>query len=66
MCFLSIPEPSANPIQALILKDACYLAIGSGYYHLYDYVDFPSWFANDLAKQLEQIHLQFPEYVIFF
>eukprot|EP00027_Filamoeba_sp_ATCC50430_P004390 CAMPEP_0168548608 /NCGR_PEP_ID=MMETSP0413-20121227/4657_1 /TAXON_ID=136452 /ORGANISM="Filamoeba nolandi, Strain NC-AS-23-1" /LENGTH=782 /DNA_ID=CAMNT_0008578933 /DNA_START=822 /DNA_END=3170 /DNA_ORIENTATION=+ len=44
---------SNNTLPSILLKDACYLAIGLGYYDLYDYVNFEAWFSSDLIKELQ-------------
>jgi hypothetical protein len=44
---------SSHKMDYLLLKDSCYTAIGLGYYYLYDYVDFNSWFTSELTGDLK-------------
>ena len=39
----SSPDAPVAVSPALLLKDACYNAIGVANYDLYDYVDFKPW-----------------------
>lgn len=38
--------------QSILLREGCYRAIGISAFQLYDYIDFSSWFNNQLIKQL--------------
>ena len=42
----SSPDAPVAVSPALLLKDACYNAIGVANYDLYDYVDFQPWSAH--------------------
>ncbi|EFC41357.1 importin-11 [Naegleria gruberi] len=38
--------------QKIILRDACYSAVGWASYHLYNDIQFPQWYASMLRKEL--------------
>ena len=48
-----LKSQNSNTMDYLLLKDSCYTAIGLGYYYLYDYVDFNTWFSTDLTADLK-------------
>lgn len=57
----SCPPPSMQGsaiaiTPALLLKDACYDAVGVATYDLYDYVDFSAWYRGTLALEIANRH----------
>lgn len=50
------PESDVVMTQALLIKDACYDAVGVASYDLHDFVDFDSWYRSVLVLELANRH----------
>eukprot|EP01119_Soliformovum_irregulare_P020887 TRINITY_DN6835_c0_g1_i1.p1 TRINITY_DN6835_c0_g1~~TRINITY_DN6835_c0_g1_i1.p1 ORF type:complete len:967 (-),score=260.69 TRINITY_DN6835_c0_g1_i1:40-2715(-) len=51
-----VDEPLKKPVtdlQNVLLKDACYRAVGIGSYDLYDYLQFPQFFSSIVIHHLQ-------------
>jgi len=46
-------QGQAKSLQEVLMKDACYLAMGLGAYQFYNNIDFGSWFTNNLVRELQ-------------
>eukprot|EP01114_Cavostelium_apophysatum_P022781 TRINITY_DN8363_c0_g1_i1.p1 TRINITY_DN8363_c0_g1~~TRINITY_DN8363_c0_g1_i1.p1 ORF type:complete len:1020 (-),score=251.29 TRINITY_DN8363_c0_g1_i1:59-3118(-) len=56
-----LKDASASTLEGILMKDACYRAIGLGSFQLVDWIDFSSWFTGELVRELE---VQDPRYKI--
>jgi len=52
-------------MDGLLLKEACYRAIGLATFDFYDHIDFTAWFTNQLEKELQAELPPLPKCVSF-
>ncbi|XP_012519960.1 PREDICTED: importin-11 [Propithecus coquereli] len=54
---------NVEDMNALLIKDAVYNAVGLAAYELFDSVDFDQWFKNQLLPELQVIHNSYLQYL---